>query len=196
MCSRTRLVCRFIGPLVSHTRTSRPRPSPWDAQGAGRMLHTSTTPCPGAKATTARSRLKPRLAARTLAGRTLWHPVAPLWSTRPSTMCPGPASPWPSSGETLASPPPSTRSPDLLPPSSETSSARERHGYELQCAIAASAMSGRSRCWAGLNRYPRSGHHILECGTAQQIQSYVKAWIYDTDGISSQPVIIQIVCNG
>ncbi len=35
----------------------------------------------------------------------------------------------------------------------------------------------------------------LECGTAQQYQSYVKAWIYDTDGVRSQPVIIQLVCQ-
>lgn len=34
----------------------------------------------------------------------------------------------------------------------------------------------------------------LECGTAQQYQSYVEAWIYDTEGVRSQPVVIHLVC--
>ena len=32
------------------------------------------------------------------------------------------------------------------------------------------------------------------CGTAQQYSSYVKAWIYDTAGASSTPVVIHLVC--
>ena len=34
----------------------------------------------------------------------------------------------------------------------------------------------------------------LECGTAQAYQSQVEAWIYDTEGGRSQPVVIQLVC--
>jgi hypothetical protein len=37
----------------------------------------------------------------------------------------------------------------------------------------------------------------LECGTSQQVaQSDVEAWIYDTAGVRSQPVIIQLSCTG
>jgi serine/threonine protein kinase len=35
----------------------------------------------------------------------------------------------------------------------------------------------------------------LGCGTAQARQSYVEAWIYDTAGVRSQSVIIQLVCT-
>jgi hypothetical protein len=34
------------------------------------------------------------------------------------------------------------------------------------------------------------------CGTAQQIDSYVEAWIYDTGGQRSTPVVIHLVCTG
>jgi hypothetical protein len=34
------------------------------------------------------------------------------------------------------------------------------------------------------------------CGTAQQYASYVKAWIYDTAGDRSTPVVIHLVCKG
>jgi eukaryotic-like serine/threonine-protein kinase len=34
-----------------------------------------------------------------------------------------------------------------------------------------------------------------ECGTAQAYDSYVKAWIYDTEGTDSQPVVIHLVCT-
>jgi hypothetical protein len=34
----------------------------------------------------------------------------------------------------------------------------------------------------------------LECGTTQQIQSQVEAWIYDTEGARSQSVDVQLVC--
>ena len=34
------------------------------------------------------------------------------------------------------------------------------------------------------------------CGTAQQYGSYVKAWIYDTAGARSTPVVIHLVCTG
>ncbi len=34
-----------------------------------------------------------------------------------------------------------------------------------------------------------------ECGTAQQYESYVEAWIYDTAGDRSTPVVIQLVCT-
>jgi hypothetical protein len=33
-----------------------------------------------------------------------------------------------------------------------------------------------------------------ECGTAQQYTSYVEAWIYDTAGDRSTPVVIHLVC--
>lgn len=33
------------------------------------------------------------------------------------------------------------------------------------------------------------------CGTAQQSASYVKAWIYNTAGVRSKPVIIHLVCT-
>jgi hypothetical protein len=33
------------------------------------------------------------------------------------------------------------------------------------------------------------------CGTSQQYASYVKAWIYDTAGVRSKPVIIHLVCT-
>jgi hypothetical protein len=33
-----------------------------------------------------------------------------------------------------------------------------------------------------------------ECGTAQQYDSYVEAWIYNTAGVQSQPVTIHLVC--
>ena len=33
------------------------------------------------------------------------------------------------------------------------------------------------------------------CGTAQQYDSYVEAWIYDTAGDRSTPVIIHLVCT-
>jgi hypothetical protein len=33
------------------------------------------------------------------------------------------------------------------------------------------------------------------CGTAQQYASYVKAWIYNTAGVRSKPVIIHLVCT-
>ncbi len=35
----------------------------------------------------------------------------------------------------------------------------------------------------------------LACGTAQQYQSQVEAWIYDTAGVRSQPVIIDLACT-
>jgi eukaryotic-like serine/threonine-protein kinase len=35
-----------------------------------------------------------------------------------------------------------------------------------------------------------------ECGTAQQYASYVEAWIYDTAGTRSTPVVIHLVCAG
>jgi hypothetical protein len=35
-----------------------------------------------------------------------------------------------------------------------------------------------------------------ECGTAQQYDSYVEAWIYDTAGQRSTPVVIHLVCAG
>jgi hypothetical protein len=34
------------------------------------------------------------------------------------------------------------------------------------------------------------------CGTAQQYDSYVEAWIYDTAGDQSKPVVIHLVCTG
>jgi len=34
------------------------------------------------------------------------------------------------------------------------------------------------------------------CGTAQQYDSYVEAWIYDTAGDRSKPVVIHLVCTG
>ncbi|MGO8727940.1 MAG: serine/threonine-protein kinase [Streptosporangiaceae bacterium] len=34
------------------------------------------------------------------------------------------------------------------------------------------------------------------CGTAQQYDSYVEAWIYDTAGDRSTPVVIHLVCTG
>jgi len=34
-----------------------------------------------------------------------------------------------------------------------------------------------------------------ECGTAQQYDSYVQAWIYDTAGERSTPVVIHLVCS-
>jgi serine/threonine protein kinase len=34
------------------------------------------------------------------------------------------------------------------------------------------------------------------CGTAQQYSSYVEAWIYDSAGASSTPVVIHLVCAG
>ena len=34
------------------------------------------------------------------------------------------------------------------------------------------------------------------CGTPQQYDSYVKAWIYDTAGQRSKPVVIHLVCTG
>lgn len=34
------------------------------------------------------------------------------------------------------------------------------------------------------------------CGTAQQYDSYVEAWIYDTAGDRSAPVVIHLVCTG
>jgi serine/threonine protein kinase len=34
-----------------------------------------------------------------------------------------------------------------------------------------------------------------DCGTAQQYDSYVQAWIYDTAGGRSTPVVIHLVCN-
>jgi serine/threonine protein kinase len=33
------------------------------------------------------------------------------------------------------------------------------------------------------------------CGTAQQYASYVQAWIYDTTGVRSKPVVIHLVCT-
>jgi hypothetical protein len=33
------------------------------------------------------------------------------------------------------------------------------------------------------------------CGTAQQYDSYVQAWIYDTAGDDSTPVVIHLVCT-
>jgi hypothetical protein len=36
----------------------------------------------------------------------------------------------------------------------------------------------------------------LECGTAQAYQSQVEAWIYDTAGVRSQPVVITLACTG
>ena len=33
------------------------------------------------------------------------------------------------------------------------------------------------------------------CGTAQEYQSYVKAWIYDAEGADSQPTVVQLVCT-
>jgi hypothetical protein len=33
------------------------------------------------------------------------------------------------------------------------------------------------------------------CGTGQQADSYVEAWIYDTAGVRSQPVTIHLVCT-
>jgi serine/threonine-protein kinase len=35
-----------------------------------------------------------------------------------------------------------------------------------------------------------------ECGTAQQSASYVEAWIYDTAGDRSSPVVVHLVCAG
>jgi hypothetical protein len=35
----------------------------------------------------------------------------------------------------------------------------------------------------------------LECGTAEAYQSQVEAWIYDTAGVRSQPVIIALACS-
>jgi hypothetical protein len=35
-----------------------------------------------------------------------------------------------------------------------------------------------------------------ECGTAQQYDSYVEAWIYDTAGQHSTPVVIHLACAG
>jgi serine/threonine protein kinase len=35
----------------------------------------------------------------------------------------------------------------------------------------------------------------LECGTAQEYESYVKAWIYDAEGLNSQAVVIHLVCS-
>jgi hypothetical protein len=32
------------------------------------------------------------------------------------------------------------------------------------------------------------------CGTAQEYESYVQAWIYDTAGDRSTPVVIHLVC--
>jgi hypothetical protein len=34
------------------------------------------------------------------------------------------------------------------------------------------------------------------CGTGQQYDSYVQAWIYDTAGNQSNPVVIHLVCTG
>ncbi len=36
----------------------------------------------------------------------------------------------------------------------------------------------------------------LECGTAQAYQSQVEAWIYDTAGDRSKPVVIDLACDG
>ena len=36
----------------------------------------------------------------------------------------------------------------------------------------------------------------LACGTDQQIQSQVEAWIYDTAGDRSQPEVIDLACDG
>ncbi|HEY6278113.1 MAG TPA: protein kinase [Streptosporangiaceae bacterium] len=33
------------------------------------------------------------------------------------------------------------------------------------------------------------------CGSSPEVQSYVKAWIYDAEGTSSQPVVIHLVCS-
>jgi hypothetical protein len=35
-----------------------------------------------------------------------------------------------------------------------------------------------------------------ECGAAKQYSSYVEAWICDTAGASSTPVVIHLVCAG
>ena len=35
----------------------------------------------------------------------------------------------------------------------------------------------------------------LACGTAQQYDSWVQAWIYDTAGVRSTPVDIHLVCT-
>jgi len=35
----------------------------------------------------------------------------------------------------------------------------------------------------------------LACGTAQEYDSYVKAWIYDAEGLSSQSTVIHLVCS-
>ena len=34
------------------------------------------------------------------------------------------------------------------------------------------------------------------CGTANAINTYVKAWIYDTEGTDSQSAVIHLVCTG
>ena len=34
----------------------------------------------------------------------------------------------------------------------------------------------------------------LECGTARQHIAEVEAWIYDTAGQASQPVVISLIC--
>ncbi|MGH3185363.1 MAG: hypothetical protein ACRDOE_26145 [Streptosporangiaceae bacterium] len=34
----------------------------------------------------------------------------------------------------------------------------------------------------------------LECGTAEQHEAEIEAWIYDTAGARSQPVVIHLVC--
>jgi hypothetical protein len=35
----------------------------------------------------------------------------------------------------------------------------------------------------------------LQCGTARQHKAEVEAWIYDTAGVTSQPVVINLTCT-
>lgn len=48
------------------------------------------------------------------------------------------------------------------------------------------------RVYPGRVDYPFN----LECGTAYEYESDVEAWIYDTAGLQSRPVVIHLTCTG
>ena len=47
----------------------------------------------------------------------------------------------------------------------------------------------------GLLRIAELRRFNLGCGTAHQLNSYVEAWIYDSQGIRSNPVEVALTCT-
>ena len=179
-------------------------------------LPTSTTPSPSR---TSRAPLSPP----TSPPPTTTTPSPPATTTTPSPPPTSPPpttrTPSPPATTTTPSPPPTSPSPTpVSPPVPEITSAGtytqgELVYFDIHYADPGNDAEGfgfvgvNGSGWAEENHpFSSPSYGIVgpdsiaypfneECGTGQQYDSYVEAWIYDTAGDRSTPVVIHLVCS-